>query len=81
MKDRKIPEMIDFFKKTTVTEEEHLAYHRFGWLTGNLLSTILEVDVPTVHDSTIVCFESYLVAALGLPPNKFLSSSMNFLGC
>jgi hypothetical protein len=81
MADRKVPEMSDFFKKTTVTEEDRLAYHMFGWLTGNLLSMIPEVDVPTVHDSTIVCFESYLVAGLGLPPSKFLSSILNFLGC
>jgi hypothetical protein len=81
MVDRKVLEMSDFFKKTTVTEEERLAYHRFGWLTGNLISMIHEVDVSIVHDSTIVCFESYLVARLGLPPSKFLSSIMNFLDC
>jgi hypothetical protein len=81
MADRKVPEMSDFFKKTTVTKEDRLAYHRFGWLTDNLLSTIPEVDVPTVHDSTIVCFESHLLARLGLPSSKFLSSIMNFLGC
>jgi hypothetical protein len=81
MVDRKVPEMNDFFKKTTVTEEERLAYHNFSWLTGNLISTIPEVDVPTVHDSTIIYFESYLIAGLGLPPSKFLSSIMNFLGC
>jgi hypothetical protein len=81
MTDRKVLEMSDFFKKTTVTKTNHLAYHRFSWLTGKLLSTIPEVDVPTVHDSTIVYFESYLVARLSLPPSKFLSSIMNFLGC
>jgi hypothetical protein len=59
MMDRQAPEMSDFFKKTIITEEERLAYHRFDWLTDNLLSTISEVDVPTVHDSTIVYFESY----------------------
>jgi hypothetical protein len=51
MVDRKVLEMSDFFKKTVVIEEDHLAYHRFGWLTGNLLSTIPEVDVPTIHDA------------------------------
>jgi hypothetical protein len=81
MADRKVPEMSDFFKKTTVIEEECLAYHRFCWLTGNLVSMIPEVDVPIIHDSTIVCFESYLVAGLGLMPSKFLSSIMNFLCC
>jgi hypothetical protein len=76
MADRKVLEMSDFFKKTTVIEEDRLAYHKFGWLTGNLLSTIPEVDIPTVHDSTIVCFESYLAAGLGLPPSKFLCSAV-----
>jgi hypothetical protein len=81
MADRKILEMSDFFKKTTVTEEEHLAYHRFGWLTSNLISMIPKVDVPPVHDSTTICFESYLIVGLSLPSSKFLSSMMNFLGC
>jgi hypothetical protein len=80
MVDRKVPEMSDFFKKTTITKEERLAYHRFVWLTGNLISTIHEVGVPTIHDSTTICFESYLIAWLGHPPSKFLSSIMNFLG-
>jgi hypothetical protein len=71
MVDRKVPEMSDFFKKTTVTEEERLAYHSFGWLTGNLISTIPEVNVPTVHDSTTIYFEFYLIAGLSLPPSKF----------
>jgi hypothetical protein len=48
---------------------------------GNLISSIPEVDVPTTHDSTMVCFESHLVTGLGLPPNKFLVAIMNFLGC
>jgi hypothetical protein len=77
MADRKVPEMSNFFKKATVIEEDRLAYHRFGWLTSNLLYMIPKVDVPTVHDSTIVYFESYLVVGLG----KFLTSIMNFLSC
>jgi hypothetical protein len=81
MADKKVLEMSDFFNKTTVTKEERLAYHSFCWLTGNLLSMILEVHVPTVHDSTTICFESYLIAGLGIPLNKFLSSIMNFFGC
>jgi hypothetical protein len=81
MVDRKVPEMSDFFNKPTVTEEECLTYHSFDWLTGNLISMILEVDVPTIHDSTAICFESYLIAELGLSPSKFLSFIMNFLGC
>jgi hypothetical protein len=81
MADRKVPEMSNLFKKTTVTKEERLAYHSFSWLTSNLISMTLEVDVPTVHNSTTIYFESYLIAGLGLPPSKFLSSIMNILGC
>jgi hypothetical protein len=81
MADRKVHEMSDFFKKTTITEEERLAYHSFGWLASNLISMIPEVDVSTVHDSTTIYFESYLIVGLSLPPSKFLSSVMNFLGC
>jgi hypothetical protein len=81
MADRKVPEMSDFFKKTTIIEEERQAYHRFGWLIGNLISMIPKVDVSTIHDSTIVCLESYLVVGLGLLPSKFHFAIMNFLGC
>jgi hypothetical protein len=78
---REIPELTDFFKKTGVTEDDRRAYHDRGWLTGNLVSFIPEVDVPTVEGSTIICFESELAAGVGLPPSKFLSSIMNYLGC
>jgi hypothetical protein len=81
MADEEIPELTDFFKKTTVTEDDCKAYHNHGWLPGNLLSFILEIDVPTVEGSTVLCFESQLVARLGLPPSKFLFSIMNYLGC
>jgi hypothetical protein len=52
-----ISELMDFFKGTTVSEEELQAYHNHGWLTGNLLSSITEVEVPTVASSTVLCFE------------------------
>jgi hypothetical protein len=81
MADGEIPEVTDFFKKTTVTEDDRKAYHDRGWLAGNLLSFIPEVDVPTVESSTVLYFESQLVAGLGLPPSKFLSSITNYLGC
>jgi hypothetical protein len=76
-----ILELTDFIKKTTVTEDDQRAYHDRGWLTGNLVSFIPEVDVPTVEGSTIICFESQLAAGVGLPPSKFLSSIMNYLEC
>jgi hypothetical protein len=75
-----IPELTDFFKKTSVSEEELQAYHHRGWLTGNVLSSIPEVDVPTVHGSSIICLESHKLVELGLPPSKFLAAIMNYLG-
>jgi hypothetical protein len=72
---------ISHWKKSNVSEANCQTYHDFGWLTGNLISSILEVDVPTTHSSTVVYFESHLVAGLGLPPNKFLVAIMNFFGC
>jgi hypothetical protein len=76
-----IPKLTDFFKKTTVIEDDHRAYHDCGWLIGNLVSFIPEVDIPTVVGSTIICFKSQLAAGVGLPPRKFLASIMNYLGC
>jgi hypothetical protein len=79
--DGKILELTDFFKKMIVTKDGRKAYHYRGWLPGNLLSFIPEVDVPTIDVSTILCFESQLVAGLGLPLGIFLSSITNYLGC
>jgi hypothetical protein len=76
-----IPKLTDFFKKTTVIEDDHRAYHDCGWLIGNLVSFIPEVDIPTVVGSTIICFKSQLAAGVGLAPRKFLASIMNYLGC
>jgi hypothetical protein len=76
-----IPELTDFFKKTSLSEEELQGYHRLGWLTGNVLSSVSEVDVLIVHDSFVLSFESHLLAGLGLPSSKFLAAIMNYLGC
>jgi hypothetical protein len=81
MADEEILELMDFFKKMIVTKDDHKAYHDCVWLAGNCLSFIPEVDDPTVEGSTILCFESQLVAGLGLPPSKFLSNITNYLGC
>jgi hypothetical protein len=81
MADGEILELTDFFKKMIVTEYDRRAYHGRGWLAGNLVSVIPEIDVPTVEGSTILCFESQLAAGLGHPPSKFLCSIMNYLGC
>jgi hypothetical protein len=79
--DGEIPELADFFKRTIVTEADRKAYHDLGWLFGNLISFIPEVDVPTVEGSIVLCFECQLAAGLGLPPSKFLSNIMSYLGC
>jgi hypothetical protein len=76
-----IPELSDFFKKTYVTDDERQDYQKRGWLTGNIISSIFEVDVPTVEGSIVVCFESHLVARLGLPPSKFLVTITGYLNC
>jgi hypothetical protein len=81
MDDGEIPELADFFKKTIITEADRKAYYDLGWLSGNLISFISEVDVPTVEGSTVLCFECQLAAGLLLPPNKFLSCVMSYLGC
>jgi hypothetical protein len=75
----KISELSDFFKKTSVTDGERQAYHKRGWLTSNIIFSVPRVDVPTVEGSTVICFESHLVAGLGLPPIKFLVTIMSYL--
>jgi hypothetical protein len=35
-----IPELSNLFKKTSVTDGERRAYHKHGWLTGNIISSI-----------------------------------------
>jgi hypothetical protein len=54
MDDGEILELADFFKKTIVTEADRQAYHDLGWLSGNLISFIPEVDVPIVEGSTVL---------------------------
>jgi hypothetical protein len=44
-----IPKLSDFFKKTSATDDERQAYHKRGWLTGNVISSVPEVDIPTVE--------------------------------
>jgi hypothetical protein len=47
------PELTNFFKKMTVTEDDRRTYHDCGWLTGNFFSFIPVVDVPTVEGSSL----------------------------
>jgi hypothetical protein len=76
-----IPGLLDFFKKTSVTDGERQAHHERGWLTGNVISCVSEVDIPTIEGSTVIYFESHLVVGLGLLPNKFLVTIMGYLNC
>jgi hypothetical protein len=81
MAEKTIPEMVNYWKKTTVTETDRQAYHSFGWLNGGLESIVPTVEYPTVDDTTVVYFESHLVAGLGLPSSKFLVAMMSHLDC
>jgi hypothetical protein len=76
-----ISELSYFFKKTYVNDGERQAYYERGWLTGNVISSVPKVDVPTVEGSTVIFFESHLVARLGLLPSKFLVTIMGYLDC
>jgi hypothetical protein len=81
IEDKTVPNMSDYWKKTMITEANRQAYHSTGWLTGGLESSVPEIDVSMVDGSTVVYFESHLVAGLGLPPSKFIVAIKNFLGC
>jgi hypothetical protein len=67
-------------KKTMITEVDRQAYHSFGCLNGGLESTVPTVEYPIVDGTIVVCFESHLVAGLGLSPSKFLVAVMSHLG-
>jgi hypothetical protein len=81
MAEKTTPKMVDYWKKTTVTEAYHQAYDSFGWLNGWLESSVPAVKYPTVDDTIVVCFKSHLVARLELPPSTFLVAVMSHLGC
>jgi hypothetical protein len=80
MANGKVPATVELFKRTIITEDECRGYHDLGWLPGHMMSSILEVEFPTVDDSNVMCFESHLVAGLGLPPSKFLVANMSYVG-
>jgi hypothetical protein len=78
---KNIPVVTDYWKKSTVTEADRAAYHTAGWLSGGIESSISDREFPAVDNTTIVCFESHLIAGLGLPPSNFLVSILNFIMC
>jgi hypothetical protein len=81
MSDKTTPEMVNYCKKVMVIEADHKAYHSFGWLNGEMESSVPIVEYPTVDGTTVVCFKSHLVAGFGLSSNKFLVAVMSHLGC
>jgi hypothetical protein len=81
MANKTTPALSDYWKKSTITEVDRSAYHTTDWLGDALKSFVPIVEVLMVDNSTIVCFESHLIAGLGLSPSKFLVSILNFLGC
>jgi hypothetical protein len=59
----------DYWKKSTITKDDHFAYHATSWLSGELESIVPTMEYPMVDGTTVVCFESHLIAGLGLPPS------------
>jgi hypothetical protein len=69
------------WKAPMVTDKDISAYHVAGWLLGVLLCSPTTLYFLTINRTNIVCFESYLMCGLGLPPSKFLVSILNYCYC
>jgi hypothetical protein len=76
-----VPMMYEYWKKSMVIEVDLAAYHTVDWLPGGVISSTLDLELPTIDKTVIVCFESHLITGLGLAPSKFLVSILNFLRC
>jgi hypothetical protein len=57
------PSMSGYWKKSMITEDDHSAYHATGWLGDGLESIVPTVVYPTLDCTTVVCFESHLIAS------------------
>jgi hypothetical protein len=64
-----------------IIEKHFFAYPSAGWLLGAMLCSTTFLDLPTIDQTTIVCFESHLICGLGLPPSKFLMCILNYIRC
>jgi hypothetical protein len=73
--------LYQFFKVPTVIDEDIVANHATGWLSGALLCTPTTLDFLAIDQTNIVCFESHVMCGLGLPPSKFIVSVLNYIGC
>jgi hypothetical protein len=76
-----VPMLQDYKKKSMVTEVDLAAYYTTGQLLGGVISSSSDLGFLTIDNTTIICFESHLIARLGLPPSMFLLSILNFLRC
>jgi hypothetical protein len=56
-----------------MTKADRDAYHVASWLAGGVISSISEFEFPMVDKTTIVCFESHLIAGLA-----FIQASFSF---
>jgi hypothetical protein len=81
MARKEIPPLYQFFKVPTVIDEDIVANHATGWLSGALLCTPTTLDFLAIDQTNIVCFESHVMCGLGLPPSKFIVSVLNYIGC
>jgi hypothetical protein len=73
--------LTDYSKKSKVTEADRAANHTADWLSGGVESFVPDLELLTVDNTIVVCFDSHLSAGLDLPPSKFLVSILNFLRC
>jgi hypothetical protein len=81
MAKKEVPKLYEYWKAPTITEKGLSAYHAVGWLLGVMLYSTTSLDLPTIDQTNIVCFESYLMCGLGFPRSKFLVSILNYLKC
>jgi hypothetical protein len=81
MTKKQIPNLYLYWKVPTVTDKDIANFHDVGWLPGILLCTPTTLEFPSIDHTNIVCFESYLMCGLGIPPSKFLLTVLNYIGC
>jgi hypothetical protein len=81
MAKKGIPQLYEYRKAPTVTEADLTPFHAIGWLLGGVLSSTTDLEFLMIDKTIIVCFQSHLMAKLGLPPSKFHVSILNYLRC
>jgi hypothetical protein len=79
--ENKVPNLYEYWKSPTVKEEDLSKFHEARWLPDDLVCSPTSLDFLIIDRTIIVCFESYLMCGLGLPPSKFLVAILGYLGC